>query len=659
MCGIAGFLNRRGFDAASASALAKAMGVEISHRGPDEASEWVDGETGIALAHRRLSIVELSAAGSQPMVSLSGRYIIVYNGEIYNHLELRAKLRDGGYTGVWRGHSDTETLLAAIEVWGLTSALTESVGMFAIALWDRVERNLYLARDRLGEKPLYYGWQGTGDKRTLLFGSELKALVRHPAFSGQIDRTSLSRFLRHGYVPAPSSIFFGIDKLRPGVIATFSPDRSEPVLSAYWSPSKIIQEGQLNPLEISPDAAVDHLESLLRRAVAQQMVADVPLGAFLSGGVDSSTVVALMQAQSSRAVRTFSIGFEETGFNEAEYAKAVAHHLGTDHTELYVDASMALNVVPHLARMYDEPFADSSQIPTHLVCHLARRHVTVSLSGDGGDELFGGYTRYVMTQRLWTTLNRLPRPLRILVGKVLRAVPLSAWNSIGGLVPGMSESPSGFSRSGEKIHKGALAMQADGLDSLYLELISQFSQPSSLMSPVPIDSSALDLVEASIIQYQLPDVERMMALDLVTYLPDDILVKVDRAAMAVSLETRVPLLDHRVVEFAWKMPVSLKIRDGLSKWALRQVLYRYVPRTLIDRPKMGFGIPIQHWLRGALRDWAEDLLSHSSLLASGSLNPDPIRRLWAEHLSGKADRQAILWNVLMFQAWHQEFAKSH
>lgn len=646
MCGLTGFWQPQGIDVASSRALALAMARTISSRGPDGEGAWVDGAAGIALAHRRLAVVDLSAAGAQPMVSAGGRYVIVFNGEIYNHLELRARLPD---RPVWRGHSDTETLLACFEAWGPVVTLRSAIGMFALALWDRHERALWLGRDRLGEKPLYFGWQGEGERRTLLFGSELKALGAHPEFAADIDREALTAYMRFGYVPAPKSIHRGIGKLEPGTLRRFEADDRDGVVHRYWSATQAMLQGFRSPLLLDDDEATDELERRLRTAVARQMVADVPLGAFLSGGIDSSTVVALMQAQSQRAVRTFSIGFDVEGYDEAAHAKAVARHLGTEHTELYVTPEQALDVVPRLPDMYDEPFADSSQIPTHLVAALARRDVTVALSGDGGDELFGGYNRYALTARLWRRLGALPRPLRFALAASIRGLPAPAWDRLFSGIDVMRGGRSGWSRPGEKMHKGAAVLTARSVDEVYRGMVSAWDRPETVVIGGRESASLLDQVLPEL--QALPPVERMMASDLLSYLPDDILAKVDRAAMAVSLETRVPLLDHEIVEFAWQLPLSLKLRDGQTKWALRQVLYRHVPRELLERPKMGFGVPIDHWLRGPLREWAETLLAPDSLRRDGLLDPEPIRRRWQEHLSGRGQHHPALWNVLMFQAW--------
>jgi asparagine synthase (glutamine-hydrolysing) len=650
MCGFAGFLGGAAlFGGGRARAVATAMAGCIRHRGPDHGGLWLDPDAGIALAHRRLAIVDLSAAGEQPMESRSGRYVTIYNGEIYNHLDLRRQLEAEGHCGEWRGHSDTETLLAAIDAWGVRGALERSIGMFALALWDRRERALILARDRLGEKPLYYGWQGEGRGAAFLFGSELKAFRPHPAFQREIDRDSLTLLMRHGYIPAPHSIYRGIAKLMPGCFATLPAGARELEIEAYWSAAEVAERGTREPLAASPAEAVESLERLLMDAVGQQMIADVPLGAFLSGGVDSSTIVALMQAQSTRPVKTFSIGFHEKEYNEAEHAKAVAEHLGTDHTELYVTAEESMRVIPQLPEMYDEPFADPSQIPTYLVSQLARRSVTVSLSGDAGDELFGGYNRYKMTAAFWRRLSMAPRPLRGALAGALTSVSPRTWNRLAAAVEPILPESLRMRVPGDKIHKGAGVLKSASAAELYHGLVSSWRDPEALVvggrePPTLLTGQAPELTGLS-------EIERMMALDMITYLPDDILAKVDRAAMSVSLETRVPLLDHRVVEYAWRLPIDYKIRGGQTKWALREVLYRHVPRSLIERPKMGFGVPIGDWLRGPMRDWAEALLDSDRLAEEGYFRPEPIRRLWRAHLEGNVNEQYKLWIVLMFQAW--------
>jgi asparagine synthase (glutamine-hydrolysing) len=641
MCGFAGIL---GIFKAEQRQSAQAMASAISHRGPDDSGVWVDKVAGIALTHRRLSIVDLSPAGHQPMVSASGRYVLAFNGEIYNHLELRAELP----ATAWRGHSDTETLLAGIEAWGLPATLNKSVGMFAFALWDRQTVTLTLARDRIGEKPLYYGWQVGAGERAFLFGSELKALKAHPAFETHINRDALCLLMRHNYIPAPYSIYQGIAKLEPGCILSVSLARPEPLVSRYWDAVEVARAGVAQPFAGTVSEAVDALEVLAKNAVRLQMAADVPLGAFLSGGVDSSTVVALMQTQSSRPVKTFTIGFKEEAYNEAVHAKAVARHLGTDHTELYVTPAQAMGVIPRLPALYCEPFADSSQIPTFLVSQLARQHVTVSLSGDAGDELFCGYNRYQMTQALWRKLAHIPAPMRAMVAKGITALSPATWDFLAKLIP----SGNRLTNPGDKMHKGAGVLASTTADELYLGLVSHLHNPADWVIGGSEPTTRLTGSHPEL--RGLGVVERMMALDTVSYLPDDILVKVDRASMGASLEGRMPFLDHRMVEFAWRLPLAYKLRDGQSKWALRQVLYRHVPRKLIERPKMGFGIPLHDWLRGPLRPWAEELLDEARLHREGYFHPAPIRRIWSEHLSGQRNWMALLWNVLMFQAWLDE-----
>lgn len=660
MCGFVGFLGAMPFHAeGDHGAVLQRMTDSIHYRGPDDAGYWWDGEQGIAFGHRRLSIIDLSPAGHQPMHASSRRYVLAFNGEIYNHLQMRAELESGGAAPAWRGHSDTETLLAGFDAWGVLATTERAVGMFAFAVWDRLTRKLTLGRDRIGEKPLYYGWQGHGNDAVFLFGSELKALRAHPRFEHAIDRGAICLQMRHSYIPAPYSVYRGIGKLLPGCLLTVSATQREPSVSTYWSGTKALQAGVSNPFTGAPEEAVDQLEALLKEAVRIQMVADVPLGAFLSGGVDSSTVVALMQAQSSRPVKTFSIGFHEDEYNEAEYAKAVAAHLGTDHTELYVSAAEARSVIPRLQAMYDEPFSDSSQVPTFLVAQLARRHVTISLSGDAGDELFCGYNRYQFTANLWRSIAAGPLPLRRLAARGITHVPVDRWNTLARVLAGLTTRSMRFKNLGDKLHKGAHVMTSASLEALYLGLVSHWDDPASLViggrePPTLLNGNAPSLPK-------FDDIQRMMALDLLTYLPDDILVKVDRAAMSVSLETRIPFLDHRVVEFAWRLPQSMKLRDGATKWALRQVLYRYVPKALIERPKMGFGVPVGDWLRGPLREWADALLDESRVRMEGFFDPVQVSRKWQEHLSGQRNWQYHLWDVLMFQSWleHQSRAVSH
>jgi len=647
MCGIAGFLGGRWSSAEEAAATLGRMNDSLRHRGPDQSDIWMDENSCVGFAFDRLSIIDLSPAGYQPMHSPSGRFVIIFNGEVYNHQELRGELNDAGLGYNWRGQSDTESLLAAIETWGICESLQRATGMFALALWDKQEKTLTLARDRLGEKPLYYGRQRP--QGPYLFGSELKALAQHPDFQAEIDRQALTLLLRYNYIPAPFSIYLGIAKLPPASFVTLGPGATEPIVEKYWSGAEVAEAGIAVPLALSADAAINELEEHLQAAISKQMVADVPLGAFLSGGIDSSTVVALMQKLSSRPVKTFTIGFHEKGYNEAEQAKAVARHLGTEHTELYVTSAEARAVIPRLPHIYDEPFADASQIPTYLISALARQHVTVALSGDGGDELFGGYTRYLITAGLWDKIAGIPRPLRAAAARAMTAVPPSTWTKVGQAAAGVLPKIMQFDRLGDKVHKGAPLLSSRSAAELYEGMISLWRDPASVVIGATEPPSSATGATGEL--RGLNAIERMMALDMLGYLPDDILTKVDRAAMAESLETRVPFLDHRVVSFAWRLPLQLKIRGNETKWILRQLLYRHVPRTLVDRAKMGFGVPLNSWLRGPLRDWAEALLDEHRLRREGYFRPEPIRRAWEAHLSGRVDEQYRLWGVLMFQSW--------
>jgi asparagine synthase (glutamine-hydrolysing) len=625
------------------------MALTMTARGPDDAGEWADPAAGIAVGFRRLAIVDLSPAGHQPMLSASGRCVMVFNGEVYNFQQIREELQAQGLAPAFRGHSDTEVMLAAIEAWGLEVAVQRFVGMFAIALWDRQERTLHLVRDRLGIKPLYYGWAGN----TFLFGSELKPLRAHPDFCARVDRNALALMLRHNYVPVPYSIYQGFFKLPPGSILTLRPGvvtLPEPV--PYWSAKAVAEAGIADPFQGSEAEAVERLDALLREAIALRMIADVPLGAFLSGGVDSSTVVALMQAQSPRPVKTFSIGFYEDSYNEAQHAKSVARHLKTDHTELYLSADEAMNVIPRLPGMYDEPFSDSSQIPTYLVSEMARRSVTVSLSGDGGDELFAGYTRYLWSQSLWKRFGWMPRQMRGAVSSAITSLSPITWEVLFQKIAWLLPKRLRQTHPGDKIAKLAELLAESSPEAQYRMLVSHWPQPADIVHDACEPPTALTCPEQ---WANIPDFTAwMMFMDSITYLPDDILTKVDRASMGVSLEARVPLLDHRVVEFAWRLPLAMKLQGGQSKWLLRQVLYRYVPATLIERPKMGFAVPIDAWLRGPLRDWAEALLDARRLRDEGFFNSEPIRQKWAEHLSGWYNWQYYLWDVLMFQAWLEE-----
>lgn len=578
------------------------------------------------------------------MMSPDERYVMAFNGEIYNHLALRAELEASARAPAWRGHSDTETLLAGFSAWGVTATLKRAVGMFAIALWDRQDHRLTLTRDRLGEKPLFYGWV----RGAFVFGSELKALRAYPGFDNPIDRDALALYLQHCAVPAPYSIYQDIFKVEPGCVLTLDHAglASKTInTSPYWRFTDAVKRGLATPIQNETEA-LTVLESTLRTAVSQQAVADVPLGAFLSGGIDSSLIVAMMKAQSSRPVKTFTVGFDEAGFDESPHALAVARHLGTEHHELRVSAADARAVIPMLPAMYDEPFADSSQVPTHLVSKAARQHVTVALSGDAGDELFGGYNRYFWGQRVWSRVGWMPQGLRRALGAGIQQLPVHAWDGLGRAIPGRH----GVARLGDKAHKMAQRMQTVGnTDELYRSLVTEWPHATSLVRGARRVNTKLDNLA---LVAGVPDVEhRMMLWDTLTYLPDDILTKVDRAAMSVSLETRVPFLDHNVVELAWRLPLHMKIRGGQGKWALRQVLYKHVPRELIERPKAGFGIPVGQWLCGPLREWAESLLNEARLQREGYFDPAPIRQAWAEHLSGRHDWTARLWTILMFQAW--------
>ncbi len=654
MCGLTGFWQGRGFSAEAAEITAKGMSDRIAHRGPDDSGVWVDEAAGIALAHRRLSILDLSPAGHQPMLSAFGRYVIAFNGEIYNHLDIRKGLEALGHVPSWRGHSDTETLLAGIEAWGLEATLKKSIGMFAIALWDREEKILTLARDRIGEKPLYYGFQND----TFVFGSELKAIKAHPDFLGEIDRDVICLYLRHCYIPAPYSIYQGIKKLLPGTYLQLPLAQPVDVLraavpKAYWSLTEVSAKALAEPFAGSDADAIAALDKQLKQSIGLQMMADVPLGAFLSGGVDSSTVVALMQTQSSQKVKTFSIGFDESGYDEAVYAKAVAQHLGTDHTELYVSSAQALDVIPKLGSMYDEPFADSSQIPTFLVAQMAKQHVTVSLSGDAGDELFCGYNRYALADT-WSRIERIPFGIRKMAGRSLQSVRPSTWDGLFQQVAKVKSLPSNM---GEKMGKLATRLATvNSVDDLYYSLVSEIDHPEQVVLGAKEPATWLKDVG---MKMPFADAKlHMMFMDEMSYLPDDILVKVDRAAMANSLETRVPFLDHRVIELACSLPMSLKMRDGQTKWLLRQVLYQYIPRQLIERPKAGFGIPLGDWLRGPLRDWAEALLDEARLRREGYFDAQFVRAKWQANLEGKHNNQSFLWNVLMFQEWLEEQQKA-
>lgn len=614
------------------------MGRAIAHRGPDDEGVWIDRGAGIALSHRRLSIVDLSREGHQPMASPSGRFVAVFNGEIYNYEDLRRQVAQGGALARWRGHSDTEVLLAACDTWGVEEAIRRCNGMFAIAIWDTRDRTLVLVRDRMGEKPLYYGWHG----RTFLFGSELSALDAFPGFAGALDPEAVSTYLRFAYVPSPLSIYKGIRKLPAGEMVWITPSRGEAAdrVSKYWRVPVPDPSGKGDSRE-----SVDRLHELLREAVKMRMHADVPIGVFLSGGIDSSTVTALMQDGASQPVRTYSIGLRERSHNEAASAVEVARSLGTAHEELYVAAQDALNVVPLLPELYSEPFADSSQVPTYLLSKLTRRHVTVALSGDGGDELFGGYVRYLQVPRLLRFCRTVPDVARRAMAAGLEVAARPFWANL------LAAGPRALAvhLSTEHLSKLASVLRVRNEREMYRLLVSQWRDPAVIAPGLSPVSQAVD--DGSLGGDCRSTLDWLMYMDQRTYLPDDILVKVDRASMAVGLEARVPFLDHRVVEFASQLPPSMKIRNGQGKWALRQVLYRYVDPSLVDRPKQGFGIPLASWLRGGLRDWAESLLSTSALLEQGIFDPIQVRRVWEDHLVGRGNYHHRLWVVLMMQAW--------
>jgi len=624
VCGLAGFVDYRGSLHDIENNL-KLMINTLNHRGPDGEGVWLDTHLGIGLGHKRLSILDLSGEGKQPMISSNGRYVITYNGEIYNFEILRIELKRLGCT--FRGHSDTEVVLAAFETWGIEKSISRFIGMFALALWDRTEQKLYLVRDRLGIKPLYYGHVNG----SFIFGSELKALRAFPKFNQPIYRDAIALFLRHNYIPAPYSIYEGIKKLLPGQILTLNVghgNEQDYQVHTYWSAAAMAEKGINNPFTGSETEAVDQLDTLLRDSISLRMLADVPLGAFLSGGIDSSVVTALMQAQSNQPIKTFSIGFHEKDYNEAEYAKAIAQHLGTDHTELYIRPEEAMAVIPDLPFLFDEPFSDSSQIPTYLVSKLARNHVTVSLSGDGGDELFHGYSRYFYTHNIWKKINLIPKCVRPSLAQIIKAASLFGSSDLQSLSEVLSYS-----------HP----------DDLYRRVTSHWKNPTAVV--LGANEPWTPLTDPDLHPPFDELAQRLMFFDLVSYLPDDILTKVDRASMGVSLEARVPLLDHRVVEFAWRLPLSHKIKNSQGKWILRQLLYKYVPQKLVERPKKGFGVPIGAWLRGPLREWAEELLDEHRLRDEGFFNPMPIRKKWQEHLAGKKYHHYYLWDVLMFQSW--------
>jgi len=647
LCGIAGVLDvRRATTPEELAGFASTMSETLRHRGPDDGGVWADGSAGVALANRRLAVLDLSPAGHQPMHSRSGRYTMVFNGEIYNHRDLRRRVENGG--PALRGHSDTEVLLAAVDAWGLERALGECNGMFALALWDAGSRSLKLARDRLGEKPLYYGWAGAH----VVFGSELKALRAHPAFVPHVDRGALALYLRLTFVPSPHCIFERVYKLSPGTVLTIPEGlgvgSALPVAVPFWSLRRAVETGRAEPFAGSPRDAVDRLEELLVDAVGLRLDADVPVGAFLSGGVDSSTVAALMQARLGRPVRTFTISMPDAGFDESDDARAVADHLGTRHVSVELSASDALDAIPRLPGIYDEPFADPSQLPTLLVAEVARAEVTVALSGDGGDEVFAGYNRHVLSRYAWRRVGRVPLPLRRLGARALLGVGHDRWDAVVGAVGPHLPGSLRVRNPGDKVQKLAELLRVPDAGALYPALVTQWDG-AGLTGVDAVPGTLMD--DRSSWPRSLDSTELMMFLDTAIALPDGMLTKVDRATMAVGLEARVPFLDHRVVEFAWTLPLDLKIRDNRGKWALRRVLDRHVPKALVDRPKMGFDPPVGSWLKGPLREWSESLLDARRLADEGWLQPGPVRQRWSEHVSGRRNWDYPLWTVLMFQAW--------
>jgi asparagine synthase (glutamine-hydrolysing) len=644
MCGFVGYITTEPFSTHASQEVLSRMLDQIVQRGPDDQGIWIDENEGVALGHRRLAIIDLSPQGHQPMHSFCSRYVIAFNGEIYNFQDIRQTIDQQYGSQNWKGHSDTEVMLSAISFMGLEKALASFNGMFAFALWDRIEKTLTLARDRLGEKPLYYGWSGN----TFLFGSSLHALRQHPQWQGEIHKDAFALYIQHGYVPAPHSIFENIYKLMPGAVAVVSLQQSKSIQTEYfWDPRERVSQARQNQFAGSPEAIFDDFESRLTEAVRMRMISDVPLGAFLSGGVDSSTIVSIMQTISSQPVKTFSIGFEEKSFDEAVYAKEVAKHLATDHTEFYVTSEDAKAVIPSLPRIYDEPFSDISQIPTLLVSKMAREHVTVCLSGDGGDEMFGGYERYNRAISAWGAMRDIPLSIRKALGGLSQAVPVWAWDTL--LFMNRSKDPHDR-LTGDRIHKLAELFCSSDMKDVYNALVSNFRGQCIARlgdrNDLPYYDRQWDI--------GLEGTSRMMFLDMVHYLPGDILTKVDRASMANSLEARVPLLDHNLVEWAWQLPVQFRRQYGKNKWPLRHVLYKHVPSELIERPKRGFSVPIASWLRNDLRHWAENLLQKDRLEQHGYMNTEEVHKLWQEHLSEKRNWAPTLWSVLIFQAWLEE-----
>lgn len=645
MCGIAGFiaLSRGAFEAAETILMGQLD--RINHRGPNSHGTWFDERLGVALGHRRLAIVDLSSAGHQPMLSPSGRYVITYNGEIYNHLEIRSSLTQQGRAPIWRGHSDTETLIAAFEAWGIEATLSRCVGMFAFALFDRQEGRLHLGRDRFGEKPLYYGTVGQGKTRRFVFASELSAIAAMPGFNASLSIASVGTLLQFGYIGAPETIYEEIQHLPPASLLELDTADGSIAVRTYWDPIAAALEARQHPFKGGDTEAIDALEAVLGRAVEDQMVADVPLGAFLSGGIDSTTIVAMMARRSTKKVKTFTIGFHDAAHNEAPFAREVARHLGTEHTEHYLSDREALDIIPQLPKIYSEPFGDSSQLPTYLVAKLARQHVTVSLSGDAGDELFAGYNRYMFANSAWRRLQRVPGPIRRGAAGILAFASHATLEKLGKGYHALASKKAGISNFPDKAAKAIRVLGARHAGEVYHGAVS-FWHPSP-MTGYDRRHKATEMLDG------LDAIESMMLMDTINYLPGDILHKVDRACMGVSLEGRIPFLDHRVYEFAWSLPMNYKIRDGQSKWLLRRMLDRYVPKSLMERPKMGFALPLAGWLRGPLRPWAEALLSEQSLQEVPGLDVARVLNAWRIHLGGQRNMTEQLWPLLSLQAWRQ------
>ena len=647
MCGFAGYFSKSELNSYNSEEILLKMGLVIKHRGSDDSGIWYKKNSKIGFTHRRLAVQDLSSAGHQPMISCSGRYVIAYNGEIYNHKLLRERVEKYTDTKIhWKGGSDTETLLACIESFGVEDTLRSIVGMFAFSLWDCKDSSLILARDRFGEKPLYYGMQNN----TLLFGSDLKSLKQHPSFQGEINRNSIALLMRYGYIPAPSSIYVGIKKLLPGSFIKFDSGASLECFKQYWNFSNIVNDSNINIKSHSQsyEKSVEKLEIVLGDAIERQMIADVPVGAFLSGGIDSSTIVALAQSRRVDPIKTFTIGFDKESYNEAQHAKKVARHIGTEHIEMYVTPEDAIDVIQQIPNIYTEPFADPSQIPTYIVSQMTKKHVTVGLSGDAGDEIFSGYNRYVLTEKYWNKIEKTPYFLRLIMSKGIEKFSPNQINKMFLATQGLFSVKHQQVNIGEKLHKVSIALKAKTSDDLYLSMISRWQNPEDLVLGVGQQDTVVENLT-----YPEEDniIHKMMETDMVTYLPDDILCKVDRASMFVGLESRAPFLDDKVVEFAWSLPFEYKIKNGVGKSILRDVLYRHIPKSLVDRPKMGFGVPISDWLRGPLKGWASDLLDENRLNKEGFFNAKLIQEKWLEHQHGVHNWQYQLWPVLMFQLW--------